>query len=47
MNDMTSNFAADPNVEGVAANFALLQGVYVLVFLGAAWANFMTKDVTD
>jgi len=24
-----------------------LQGVYVVVFLGAAWANFMTKDVTD
>ena len=22
-----------------------LQAVYVLVFLGAAWANFMTKDV--
>jgi ABC-2 type transport system permease protein len=25
----------------------LLQAVYVLVFLGAAWANFATKDVTD
>lgn len=25
----------------------LLQAVYVAVFLGAAWANFMTKDVTD
>jgi len=25
----------------------LLQLVYVAVFLGAAWANFMTKDVTD
>jgi ABC-2 type transport system permease protein len=25
----------------------LLQVVYVAVFLGAAWANFMTKDVTD
>lgn len=25
----------------------LLQLVYVVVFLGAAWANFMTKDVTD
>lgn len=25
----------------------LLQGVYVVVFLGAAWANFMTKDVSD
>jgi ABC-2 type transport system permease protein len=24
----------------------LLQGVYVAVFLGAGWANFMTKDVT-
>ncbi len=26
---------------------ALLQLVYVAVFLGAAWANFMTKDVTS
>jgi len=25
----------------------VLQLVYVAVFLGAAWANFMTKDVTD
>jgi ABC-2 type transport system permease protein len=25
----------------------LLQGVYVVVFLAAGWANFMTKDVTD
>jgi ABC-2 type transport system permease protein len=25
----------------------LLQGVYVVVFLGAAWANFMTKDITS
>ena len=25
----------------------VLQGVYVVVFLGAAWANFMTKDITD
>jgi ABC-2 type transport system permease protein len=25
----------------------LLQGAYVLVFLGAAWANFATKDVKD
>ena len=25
----------------------LLQGVYVVVFLGAAWANFTTKDVTS
>jgi ABC-2 type transport system permease protein len=24
-----------------------LQGVYVFVFLGAAWANLMTKDVTS
>jgi ABC-2 type transport system permease protein len=24
-----------------------VQGVYVLVFLGAAWANFATKDVTS
>ncbi len=25
----------------------LVQGVYVVVLLGAAWANFMTKDVTS
>ena len=25
----------------------LLQGVYVAVFLGAAWANFATKDITS
>jgi ABC-2 type transport system permease protein len=25
----------------------LLQGVYVVVFLGVAWANFSTKDVTS
>ncbi len=25
----------------------LLQAVYVVVFLGAAWANFMTKDISD
>ena len=25
----------------------VLQGAYVLVFLGAGWANFATKDVTD
>ncbi len=25
----------------------LLQGVYVAVFLGAAWANFTTKDITS
>ena len=24
-----------------------LQGVYVVVFLAAGWANFITKDVTD
>ncbi len=25
----------------------LVQAAYVMVFLGAAWANFMTKDITD
>ncbi len=25
----------------------LLQGVYVVVFLAAAWANFTTKDITS
>ena len=26
---------------------ALVQGVYVVVLVGAAWANFMTKDITS
>ena len=26
---------------------SLLQGAYVLVFLGAGWANFATKDIKD
>jgi ABC-2 type transport system permease protein len=30
----------------VARGFAL-QGIYIVVFLGAAWANFATKDVTS
>jgi ABC-2 type transport system permease protein len=25
----------------------LQQGVYVLLFLGAAWANFTTRDITS
>jgi ABC-2 type transport system permease protein len=25
----------------------LQQGGYVVVFLGAAWANFATKDITS
>jgi hypothetical protein len=25
----------------------LLQAAYVVVFLGAAWANFATKDVVE
>ncbi|MCW2737278.1 ABC transporter permease [Nocardioides sp.] len=25
----------------------LVQAAYVVVFVGAAWANFMTKDITD
>jgi ABC-2 type transport system permease protein len=25
----------------------LVQGAYVLLFLGAAWANFMTRDITS
>ncbi len=29
---------------GVVRGFAI-QGVYILVFLGAAWANFATKDI--
>ena len=30
----------------ISRGFAI-QGVYILVFLGAAWANFATKDVTS
>ena len=25
----------------------VLQAGYVVIFLGAAWANFVTKDITD
>ena len=25
----------------------LIQGVYILIFLGAAWARFSTKDITS
>jgi ABC-2 type transport system permease protein len=37
----------DPILWRDVARGVLLQVVYVVVFLGAAWANFMTKDVTD
>jgi len=30
----------------ISRGFAI-QGVYILVFLGTAWANFATKDVTS
>ena len=37
----------DPIVWRDLVRGVLLQGVYVVVFLGAAWANFSTKDVTS
>lgn len=37
----------DPILWREVVRGVLLQGVYVAVFLGAGWANFMTKDVTD
>ncbi|HUY50065.1 MAG TPA: ABC transporter permease [Streptosporangiaceae bacterium] len=41
------DFFRDPIVwRNIERGFAV-QGVYVLVFLGAAWAHFATKDVTS
>ena len=37
----------DPIVWREVLRGVLLQVVYVVVFLGAGWANFMTKDVKD
>jgi ABC-2 type transport system permease protein len=37
----------DPILWSELVRGVLLQGVYVVVFLGAAWANFSTKDVTS
>jgi ABC-2 type transport system permease protein len=37
----------DPILWREVVRGTLLQGAYVLVFLGAAWANFATKDVTQ
>ena len=38
----------DPILWREVVRGVLLQGAgYVVVFLGAAWANFMTKDVVD
>jgi len=37
----------DPIVWGDLERGVLLQGAYVGVFLGIAWANFATKDVTS
>lgn len=36
----------DPILWHDVARGAVLQGSYVVVFLGAAWANFTTKDIT-
>ena len=41
------DFFRDPIVwRNIERGFAV-QGVYVLVFLGAAWAHFATKDITS
>jgi ABC-2 type transport system permease protein len=37
----------DPILWNDVVHGVLLQGGYVVVFLGAAWANFVTKDITD
>ena len=37
----------DPVLYRDLARGTALQAVYIVVFLGAAWANFMTKDVTS
>lgn len=37
----------DPILWREVVRGVLLQGAYVLVFLGAAWANFATKDITS
>jgi ABC-2 type transport system permease protein len=41
------DFFREPIVwRNIERGFAV-QGVYVLVFLGAAWAHFATKDITS
>ncbi len=37
----------DPILLREVVRGVLLQGVYVVVFLAAAWASFTTKDITD
>ncbi|MGI8953497.1 MAG: ABC transporter permease [Nocardioidaceae bacterium] len=37
----------DPILWGDLVRGLLLQGVYLVVFLGAAWANFTSKDITS
>jgi ABC-2 type transport system permease protein len=37
----------DPILWRDVVHGVILQGGYVVVFLGAAWANFVTKDITD
>jgi ABC-2 type transport system permease protein len=37
----------DPILWRNVVHGALQQVVYVVLFLGAAWANFATRDVTD
>ncbi len=37
----------DPILWHDVVHGVILQAGYVLVFLGAAWANFVTKDITD
>ena len=37
----------DPILWHDVVHGVILQAGYVVVFLGAAWANFVTKDITD
>jgi ABC-2 type transport system permease protein len=41
------DFFRDPILWRDLVRGVLLQGVYVVVFLGVAWANFSTKDITS
>jgi ABC-2 type transport system permease protein len=41
------NLFRDPILWHDVVHGVILQAGYVVVFLGAAWANFVTKDITD
>ena len=36
-----------PSLATTSSAASLLQGVYIVVFLGLAWASFATKDITS